>query len=312
MRDGVAFPLDWIAIIFNPSFPYRFSHMMVASYLTVAFVVAGVGARYQLKGRHPELARTMLRMGLELAIVLAPVQALIGDMHGLNTLHHRPAKIAGMEAHWENDGPVPLVVLAVPNEIAEHNDYEIAIPYLGSLILSHSLTGGIPALKDFPPKDRPPVLPIFLSFRIMVGIGFLFIFMAGAGGILWSFRRLDRARLYLLALRGCWPLGFIAIIAGWTTTEVGRQPWVAHGVLRTADAASPILAMSIAVFIALFVLVYGVVFGAGIRYIRRLIKNGPETKPAAEPEILANRPISAAFEEGQAAENVAIASQRAE
>jgi cytochrome bd ubiquinol oxidase subunit I len=312
MRDGVAYPLDWIAIIFNPSFPYRFSHMMVASYLTVAFVVAGVGARYQLEGRHPELARTMLRMGLGLAIVLAPAQALIGDMHGLNTLHHQPAKIAGMEAHWENDGPVPLVLLALPNEKAERNDYEIAIPYLGSLILSHSLTGSIPALKDFPPKDRPPVLPIFLSFRIMVGIGFLFIFMAGAGGILWSFRKLDRARLYLLALRWCWPLGFIAIIAGWTTTEVGRQPWVAHGILRTADAASPIPAMSIAVFIALFVLVYGVVFGAGIRYIRRLIRKGPEAKPADDSEILANRPISAALEDGQSAENVAIASQRAE
>ena len=233
-------------------------------------------------------------------------------MHGLNTLHHQPAKIAGMEAHWENDGPVPLVVFALPNEKAERNDYELAIPYLGSLILSHSLTGSIPALKDFPPKDRPPVLPIFLSFRIMVGIGFLFIFMAGAGGILWLFRKLDRARLYLLALRWCWPLGFIAIIAGWTTTEVGRQPWVAHDVLRTADAASPIPAMSIAVFIALFVLVYGIVFGAGIRYIRRLIKKGPEAKPADEPETLANRPISAALEEGQSAANVAIASQRAE
>jgi cytochrome d ubiquinol oxidase subunit I len=146
----------------------------------------------------------------------------------------------------------------------------------------------------------------------MVGIGFLFIFMAGAGGILWLFRKLDRARLYLLALRWCWPLGFVAIIAGWTTTEVGRQPWVAHGVLRTADAASHIPAISIAVFIALFVLVYGVVFGAGIRYIRRLIKQGPGAKPADEPEILANRPISAALEEGQSAGNVAIALQRAE
>ena len=217
-----------------------------------------------------------------------------------------------MEAHWENDGPVPLVVLALPNKKAERNDYEIAIPYLGSLILSHSLIGSIPALKDFPPKDRPPVLPIFLSFRVMVGIGLLLIFMAGAGGILWSFGKLDRARLYLLALSWCWPLGFVAIIAGWTTTEVGRQPWVAYGVLRTADAASPIPAISIAVFIVLFVLVYGVVFGAGVRYIRRLIKKGPEAKPADEPEVLANRPISAAFEEGQSPENLAIASQRVE
>jgi len=136
--------------------------------------------------------------------------------------------------------------------------------------------------------------------------------MAGVGGILWVFRKLDQVPLYLLALRWCWPLGFIAVVAGWTTTEVGRQPWVAHDVLRTADAASPIPAMSIAVFIALFVLVYGIVFGAGIRYIRRLIKKGPEAKPADEPETLANRPISAALEEGQSAANVAIASQRAE
>src|SRR5260370_37759050 len=171
----------------------------------------------------------MLRMGLGLAILLGPTQALIGDTHVLNTLRNQPAKIAGMEAHWENDGPVPLVVFALPNEKAERNDYELAIPYLGSLILSHSLTGSIPALKDFRPEDRPPVLPIFLSFRIMVGIGLLFIFMAGAGGILWLFRRLDRNRLYLLALRWCWPLGFIAIIAGSTTTEGCRQPWVGAG-----------------------------------------------------------------------------------
>jgi cytochrome d ubiquinol oxidase subunit I len=188
------------------------------------------------RGPSSELARTMLRMGLRLAIVLAPAQALIGDVHELNTLHHQPAKIAGMEAHWKNDGPVPLVVLALPNEKAERNDHEIAIPYLGSLILSHSLTGSVPALKDFSPKDRPPVLPIFLSFRFMVGIGFAFIFMAGAGGILGcsaSSMALGLSARVALVL----PLG-VAIIAGWTTTRSAATG--SRRRLRTADAASHI------------------------------------------------------------------------
>ena len=309
MRDGVAYPLDWIAIIFNPSFPYRFGHMMIASYLTVAFVVAAIGARYTLEGRHSVHARTMLRMGIGLAMVLAPAQALIGDMHGLNTIEHQPAKIAGIEAHWENEGPVPLILFALPDPQAERNRYEAAIPYLGSLILSHSLTGSIPALKDFHPEDRPPVLPIFLSFRIMVGIGLVFIFMAAAGGMLWLFGRLDRTKVYLLVLRWCWPLGFVAVIAGWTTTEVGRQPWVAQGVLRTVDAASPIPSMNIAIFIMLFVLVYGVVFGAGIRYIRRLLAKGPEATPTETP-ALANRPIIAALaDESRSPESDAASAQ---
>ena len=302
MRNGVAYPLDWVAIVFNPSFPYRFFHMMVASYLTVAFVVAAIGAGYLLQERHHDHERTMLRMGLGLAIVLAPAQAMIGDLHGLNTLKHQPAKIAGVEAHWDNKVPVPLVLFAIPDEQAARNNYEIAIPYLGSLILTHSLDGAVPALKDFPREDRPPVLPIFLSFRIMVSIGICFIAFALLGGVLWARGRLETSRLYLRALRWCWPLGFIAILAGWVTTEVGRQPWVTHGVLRTADAASPIPAMSIAVFIALFVLVYGVVFSAGIYYINRLIRKGPDDRGTHEPdEGLPNRPISAAHDAGKEA-----------
>ena len=296
MRDGVAYPLDWIAIIFNPSFPYRFAHMLIASYLTVAFVVAAVGARFMLEGRHRELALTMLRMGIGLAIVLAPVQALVGDMHGLNTLERQPAKIAGIEAHWENHSPVPLVVFAIPDGKAERNDFEIAVPYLGSLILTHSLTGSIPALKDIPPNERPPVLAIFVAFRVMVSIGVLFIGMAFVGGYLWLRGKLNEsAPIYLRALRWCWPLGFIAVIAGWTTTEVGRQPWVAQGILRTAEAASPIPAGSVAAFIVLFVLVYGVVFGSGIYYLRRLIANGPAESYSSEPEEHLNRPLSIAL-----------------
>lgn len=296
MRHGVAYPLDWVAIIFNPSFPFRLAHMLIASYLTVAFVVASVGARFLLQGRHRELALTMLRMGIGLAIVLAPAQVLIGDMHGLNTLKHQPSKIAGIEAHWENHGAVPLVVFALPDEKAERNDFEIAVPYLGSIILTHSLTAPIPALKEFAPRDRPPVLPIFIAFRIMVGIGFLFIALAFAGGFLWLRGKLnENARAYLYALRWCWPLGFIAVIAGWTVTEVGRQPWVAQGILRTADAASPIPAGSVAAFTTLFILVYSIVFGAGVHYLRRLIEKGPAANYSSSLDLLANRPLSAAF-----------------
>jgi cytochrome bd ubiquinol oxidase subunit I len=302
LRDGIAYPTDWIAIIFNPSFPYRLAHMMVASYLTVAFVVAAVGAGYTLAGRFPDHAGTMLRMGLGLAIVLAPLQAVIGDFHGLNSLRHQPMKIAAVEAHWENRAPVPLVLFAIPDEVAERNDYEIAVPYLGSLILTHTLTGGIPALKEVPAQNRPPVLPVFTTFRVMVGIGVLLILMAGIGAALWARGRLLTSTRYLRVLTRCWPLGFLAILAGWTTTEIGRQPWVATGVLRTVDAVSPVPAANVAVFLALFVLVYGAVFGAGVYYINRLIRKGPDESGTHEPEEgLPNRPISAAHDAGREA-----------
>jgi cytochrome d ubiquinol oxidase subunit I len=302
MHDGVVFPLDWVAIVFNPSFPYRLAHMAVASFLTVSFVVAAAGAGYRLAGRNPLQSRTMLHMGLGAAILLAPLQLLIGDMHGLNTRDHQPSKIAGLEAHWENDSPVPLVLFAIPDEKAETNHYELSVPYLGSLILDHSLTGRVPALKDFPPQDRPPVIPIFVSFRLMVGIGLVLILVALIGAVLWARGLLAERRWYLRILTFTWPLGFIAILAGWTTTEVGRQPWVAQGLLRTANAASPIPGSNVAVFLALFVLVYGIVFGSGAYYINRLIRKGPEEREVEEAEeFLPNRPISAAHDAGREA-----------
>jgi len=302
MREGVAYPTDWIAIIFNPSFPYRLAHMMVASYLTVAFIIAAVGAGYWLAGRFSDHARTMLRMGLGLGIVLAPLQAVIGDFHGLNTLKHQPAKIAALEGHWENVTPVPLVRFGLPNETEERNDYEVAVPYLGSLILAHSWTGGIPALKQFPPHERPPVAWPFFGFRIMVGIGLLYILLALIGGIKWLRGRLFDSWLYLWVLTRVWPLGFVAILAGWTTTEVGRQPWVATGVLRTIDAASPVPAASVAISLALFVLVYGVVFTAGGYYNNRLIRKGPDERAGHAPEEgVPLRPISAAHDAGKEA-----------
>ena len=243
MRNGVAYPTDWIVIIFNPSFPYRLAHMVVASYLSTAFVIAAIGAGYTLAGRHLDYARTMLRMGIGLAAVLAPLQAVIGDFHELNTLHHQPMKIAAIEAHWQDKAPVPLVIFAIPNEFAERNDYELAIPYLGSIILTHSLTGAVPALTAVPAQDRPPVLPVFLAFRIMVGIGFVMIGMAGLGAYLWARGRLMESRRYLRLLSFCWPLGFVAISRRLDDdrggpTALGRHRYHTHCRCDFADPGS--------------------------------------------------------------------------
>jgi cytochrome d ubiquinol oxidase subunit I len=298
IRDGIAYPVDWLAIIFNPSFPYRFVHMMTAAFLTTSVVVLAVGARYLIARVYEPEARTMLRMGVGMVALLGPFQLLVGDLHGLNTLKHQPAKIAAMEAHWENEGgPVPLVLFAWPDEKAEANRYEIAIPKLGSLILTHEWEGSIPALKDFPAADRPPVPNVFFAFRIMVGIGLLLILVGLTGAFLWWRGKLFTARWYLKPAGYVWPLGFIAILAGWVTTETGRQPYVAHGILRTADAISPVAPGAVASSLAGFVLVYCVVFSIGIYYIRRLIRRGPAAKAADTtllPDGLPNRPLSTA------------------
>jgi cytochrome bd ubiquinol oxidase subunit I len=301
MENGIAYPVDWLAVIFNPTFPYRFFHMTMAAYLTTAFVVIAVGARYLLAGIHRDQAMTMLRMGLGMAVIMAPAQAVIGDLHGLKTLEYQPAKIAAIEAHWdERPGPLPLVLFAIPNEAEERNDYEIAVPYLGSLILTHSLTGTYPALSSFPVEDRPPVHLPFYGFRVMVGIGIILIVMAVWGTWLWYRGRLEVSQRYLWLASKTWPLGFIAILAGWTVTEVGRQPWVAHGILRTVDAASPVSAGAVATSLALFVVIYSIVFSAGIYYINRLIVRGPQPPARGQPRGLPNRPLSGASGEDPA------------
>ena len=299
MRDGIAYPDDWWAIVFNPTFGYRLAHMVIAAYLTTAFVVIAVGARYLLAGVHREQASTMLRMGLGMAIILAPTQAIVGDYHGLKTLQYQPEKIAAIEGHWETKpGPLPLVVFAIPSEAQERNLYPVEIPWLGSLILTHSLEGTYPALKEFPPEDRPPVLLPFYGFRLMVGIGFVFIGLAAWGCWLWWRGRLEASAWFLRAAAVSWPLGFIAILAGWTVTEVGRQPWVANGILRTADAASPVSASAVATTLALFVVIYTIVFSAGIYYINRLIVRGPQPPSTSRPTGVANRPLTGAGREG--------------
>jgi cytochrome d ubiquinol oxidase subunit I len=293
-RDGIAYPKDWLEVIFSPTFPLRFVHMVIAAYLSTSIVVLAVGARYWLGGKYPEDARIMVRMGLGLALVLAPVQLIVGDMHGLVTAKYQPVKLAAMEAHWDGSQPAPLVLFGLPNESQERNDYQIAIPHLGSLIITHSFSGLFKGLKDFPPNDRPPIIFPFFAFRVMVGIGVLLILLAAAGGYLWWRGRLFESRPYMRAASLAWPLGFIAIIAGWVTTETGRQPWVATGLIRTADAASPLEAHTVGATLILFFLVYCAIYSAAIYYINILIRRGPAILPPSEPEGFApHRPISA-------------------
>jgi cytochrome bd ubiquinol oxidase subunit I len=297
VREGIALPIDWWRIIFNPSFPYRFAHMMSAAYLTTSVVVLAVGARYLLANRFDTEGRTMIRMGTGMLALLAPLQLLLGDLHGLNSLQHQPAKVAAMEAHWEDTGPAALVLFAWPDESAQTNRYSIEVPKLGSLILTHDWNGRVPALADFAPEDRPPVVPVFFAFRIMVGIGLFLIALGLSGGFLWLRRRLFDSRLYLRIAALAWPLGFVAILAGWVTTESGRQPWIAHGILRTRDALSPVSASTVAASLAAFVIVYSVVFSIGVYYINRMINRGPQgaaVAPAHLPESLPNRPLGAA------------------
>jgi cytochrome d ubiquinol oxidase subunit I len=238
---GQFVPEDWWAVIFNPSFPYRFVHMVLAAYLTTAFVVGGIGAWHLLKDNASPGARVMFSMAMWMAALVAPIQIFAGDQHGLNTLEYQPAKIAAMEGNYETHVGAPLILFGIPDDEAEETRYQLAIPKLGSLILTHHAEGEVKGLKAFPKEQRPPAEIVFWSFRVMVGIGFA---MLGMG--LWSLlRRLKEDRLYedrwlhRIALLMT-PSGFIAVLAGWITTEVGRQPYTIYGLLTTAQSASPL------------------------------------------------------------------------
>ena len=296
IKDGVAHPLDWMAIVFNPSFPYRFAHMVNAAYLTTAVVVLAVGARYLLAGRHVEESRTMLRMAVGMIAISAIAQLFIGDAHGLNTLEHQPAKVAAMEGHWDSDEPGALVLFGIPDEASRSNRLELAVPNLGGLILTHEWGGRYPGLDTVPDDELPPVANVFFAFRIMVGIGLALIAVGLAGLLLWWRGKLFEARWFLLPASWAWPLGFVAIIAGWFVTEQGRQPWLVYGLLKTVDGISPVPGASVAGTLALFVFVYGIVFAMGIYYINRLINAGPKGEAAAAPAGVPSRPLSAAEE----------------
>ncbi|WEX89392.1 cytochrome ubiquinol oxidase subunit I [Sinorhizobium garamanticum] len=274
-------PVDWWAIIFNPSFPYRLVHMVLAAYLTTAFVVGACGAWHLLRQTAPRRSRTMFSMAMWMAAIVAPIQILAGDQHGLNTLEHQPAKVMGMEGHFEShpDG-APLVLFGIPNAAEKRIDYAIEVPKLGSLILKHDLNAPLAGLDTIPAELHPPVAVIFWSFRIMVGIGFA---MLGIGlwslwcryhGTLASDPWLHRAAV----LMG--PAGFVAVLAGWVTTEVGRQPYTVYGHLLTANSIAPIEAPAVSASLLAFIIVYFFVFGAGTFYILRLMARLPrDTMP---------------------------------
>lgn len=301
LKDGIAFPTDWLAIIFNPSFPYRFAHMLNAAYLTTGFVVLAVGARYMVGGKYVEEGRTMLRMAIGLTAILAPLQLVIGDLHGLNTLKHQPIKVAAMEAHWDGGLPGDFHIFAWPDEQAGLNRYALSIPKASSLILTHRMNGLFPGLHSVQRSERPPVKVVFFAFRIMLAIGFFMIAAALLGAFLWWRGALFETTWYLRTMAHCWWIGFVAVIAGWVVTETGRQPWIVYNVMRTADATSPVPGATIAGTLVLFVLAYGVVFSFGIYYINRLIAQGPSSSHGGADAPTPGRPIAAAHDAGREA-----------
>lgn len=268
---------SWAAIVFNPSFPYRLVHTVLAAYLTTAFAVGAVGAWHLLKDRASPGARTMFSMAMWMAALVTPLQILAGDQHGLNTLEHQPVKVMAMEGHYDShpDG-APLILFGIPNSKQKRVDYAIEIPKASSLILRHDPNAALTGLDTVPDADEPPVGIVFWSFRIMVGLG---LAMLGLG--LWSLAARARKRLYdwpwlHRAAVAMGPSGFIAVLAGWVTTEVGRQPFTVYGLLRTAESASPLDAPAVAASLAAFVVVYFAVFGMGVWYLLRLMKKPPE------------------------------------
>jgi cytochrome d ubiquinol oxidase subunit I len=289
--DGRYVPADWLAIIFNPSFPYRLVHTVTGFYLTTAFAVLGVTAWHLKRERHRAEARAVLGMTVTFIAIFVPIQIIAGDLHGINTMHHQPVKLAAMEGLWETQARAPAVLFAIPDEEAERNHAEISIPALASVYLAHSTDAVIKGLKEAPRADRPPVAPVFFAFRIMVGIGVLMLVMALWGLWLRWRGRLYTTRAYQTACVMMLPAGFIAVLAGWTVTEVGRQPWVVHGLMRTRDAVSPSLTGSdVLASIALYVVVYLIVFGAGIFYMARLARAGPPDKVELREPSLDERP----------------------
>jgi len=292
--DGVFMPASWWDVVFNPSFPYRLAHMVLAAFITTCFVIGGVGAGYLRRGVHVDAGRRMLKLAVVFAAIAVPVQIFVGDQHGLNALEHQPTKVAAMEAHWRSEGVgegVPLVLFAVPNERTERNDYEIAIPRLGSLILKHTLDGQIQPLTAVPADQRPPVKPVFYAFRVMVGLGVAMLLLVLASLWMWRRGRLFEARWLLNGWRAMTLAGFVAILAGWYVVEIGRQPYVIYGLLRTADAVSAVAPGSVLFSLIVFVVVYLTVFGAGIWYLRKVIGKGPQPfEPAPETEQGDKRP----------------------
>ncbi|MCE9663896.1 cytochrome ubiquinol oxidase subunit I [Halomonas sp. M5N1S17] len=277
--NGVFRVTSWTEAIFNPSFPYRLAHMAMASFITGGFVVAGVSAWYLLIGRDVEANRKALSMCLWMLLVLTPSQALVGDFHGLNTLEYQPTKLAAMEGNWETREGAPFLLFAWPDQTAQQNRFEIGIPYAASLILTHELHGEVPGILEAPPEEQPPVALVFWSFRIMVGLGFLMIAVSLLGFYLRRGGRLYHSRRFLQTLRLMSVTPFIAVLAGWVTTESGRAPWLVYGMMTHAEGVTPSLTGGMALFTLLgYITVYGVIFYAGTYYLTRVIRYGMQPR----------------------------------
>ncbi len=299
--DGIFEADNWWQIIFNPSFPYRISHMVIAAFITTCFVIGGVSARYLRRGEHVVAAREMLKLAVVFAAIAVPLQIFVGDLHGHNVREYQPMKLAAMEGHWRSEGEgagVPLVLFGLPSQTAERNDYELAIPRLGSVILTGSFSGEIAPLTSVPPRDRPPVAPVFFAFPVMVGLGLAMLALALLSVLALRRHSLFESRWLLAAWQWMLPSGFIALLAGWYVVEIGRQPWVVYGLLRTADAVSAVDPRSVIASLITFALVYATVFGAGIAYLIAMIRKGPQRhEPPPEADHGENtpaRPLSAA------------------
>lgn len=288
---GQFIPVDWWAVIFNPSFPYRLVHMVLAAYLTTAFVVGAVGAWHLLKDKTDEAARIMFSMAMWMALLVAPLQVLAGDQHGLNTLEHQPAKVAAMEGHFETQRGAPLILFGLPDMEAGETHARIEIPKAGSLILKHDPDAEITGLDAFPREDWPNVPIVFWAFRVMVGIGFLMVGLGLVSGWLRWRGQLYDAPLFHRAAVAMGPMGFVAVLAGWVVTEVGRQPFTVYGLLRTSESIAPVGAPGVAASLAGFVIVYFIVFGIGVWYLLRQMAKPPQP---AEPDMPPNEPIRSA------------------
>lgn len=300
MRDGVAHATDWLAIIFNPSMPYRVVHMLLASGLTVAFLLAGLSALRWLRGDKGEDVRVSLVTGLGLGALLIPMQILAGDMHGLNTLKHQPAKVAAMEGNWETQGNAPLLLFAIPDEAARENRAEIGIPNLASIILTHHADGEIPGLNDFVAEDgtilHPPVAPVFYAFRVMVGTGMAMLLLSWAAVGFMAFRRRGPEGLpkpLLLALVPMAFSGWVATLAGWYTTEIGRQPWLVSGVMTTEQAVAEVPAPMVATTLVIYLSVYAALLLAYIGVLYYLACAGRDAKKRGRPDMPGLNPTPA-------------------
>lgn len=297
MRGELLYVVSWAEAIFNPSLPYRFAHMALASFLTGAFVVAGVSAWYLIHQREVEANRKALSMSLWLLLIIAPLQAWVGDLHGLNTLEHQPVKVAAMEGNWETQSHVPLLLFAWPDQANQTNHFEVGIPNLASLILTHSADGVVPGIKDVPPEEQPPVWWVFWAFRIMVGIGVLMIAAAITGLVLRARGRLFESRAYLRWLQWMSLTPFIAVLAGWFTTEIGRAPWLIYGIMTFEQGLTPSLQgwMALTTLIG-YITVYALVFTGGLYYVMRILRDGLEYHRDTPDDDLAHhakRPLSA-------------------